>query len=316
MRATTVVILKVSCIELSDKRIDSHPNFFQIPMGTFKTVGIFGNYETDAVTSVAKEIVAVFSQRNVRCVEYRTPITKVEQPVGIDNKDLDLVIAIGGDGTFMHVARLRAGYPAPLLGINLGRRGFLTDVATEEVREAMQRLLDGRFTTENRFLIEASVVFECGNEQRRQCSALNDIVVHQNNHGRPLDFEISINDEFICDLRADGIIVATPTGATAYALSAGGPIISPDLAAIELVPVSPHTLTQRPVIINDSSVIEIKPINYTDGNASLIADGQLQSELADGDVILIRRSHLSVNFARIEGHTFFNALRQKLSWGV
>ena len=285
-------------------------------MNEFKNIGLFGNFDSEPVVSVTDKITTIFSQRGVAYQQYQAPISDGVKPAGIDDSDIDLAIVIGGDGTFMNIARLRAGYDAPLLGVNLGRRGFLTDVAVREIRESMELLLDGKFRTETRILIESVMNSNQPEANPVVSTALNDIVVHKTNFGRLLDFNITIDSEFVTALRADGVIVATPTGATAYALSTGGPVLYPSLPAIELVPIAPHALTQRPVVISDSSVIDIELTSDEPGNASLIVDGHVRKTLAGGEKISVRRSELTIDFVRIHGHTFFNALRHKLSWGV
>ncbi len=285
-------------------------------MKTFKRIGLFGNFDNTAVASVADQVTQILSSNGIAHDRCGVPFGDGNDCAGINNQQLDLAIVIGGDGTFMNVARLRAEFDAPLLGINLGRRGFLTDVAVREINESMDLLLEGKFLIETRILIE--IVVDSGDPQLRTdgCSALNDIVVHKTNYGRLLDFKVTVDQEFVTNLRADGIIVATPTGATAYALSAGGPLLYPTLPAIELVPIAPHTLTQRPVVFADSSVIEIELINADTGNASLVVDGHVRGELQGDEKMTVRRSDLTVDLVRIKGHTYFNALRQKLGWGV
>ena len=285
-------------------------------MKVFNSIGLFGNFQAEAVASVTTEISEILSAKGISVEKYSPPFGGSGNSEGIDNRKLDLVIVIGGVGTFMNIARLRAQYDAPLLGVNLGRRGFLTDVAVREIRECMEHLLSGKFRTETRVLLEASMSSGNSNSQPLVSTALNDIVVHKSNFGRLLDFKITIDSEFVTALRADGVIVATPTGATAYALSAGGPVLYPSLPAIELVPVSPHTLTQRPVVVSDSCVVEIELVNAESGNASLVVDGHVRHDLEGDEKITVRRSRLSVEFVRIHGHTFFNALRQKLGWGI
>ncbi len=285
-------------------------------MSKFKNIGLFGNFDSEPVVSVTDKITSIFSERGVTYQQYQAPIADDVKPAGIDDPDIELVIVIGGDGTFMNIARLRARYDAPLLGVNLGRRGFLTDVAVREIRESMELLLEGNFRTETRILIESVMNSIEPGSKPVISTALNDIVVHKTNFGRLLDFNITIDNEFVTALRADGVIVATPTGATAYALSTGGPVLHPSLPAIELVPIAPHTLTQRPVVISDSSVIDIELTSDETGNASLIVDGHIRKTLAGGEKITVRRSELTIDFVRIQGHTFFNALRHKLSWGV
>ena len=199
-------------------------------MKKFKNIGLFGNFDSEPVVSVTDKIISIFSERGVAYQQYQAPIADGVKPAGIDDQNIDLAIVIGGDGTFMNIARLRARYDAPLLGVNLGRRGFLTDVAVREIRESMELLLEGNFRTETRILIESVMNSIEPGSKPVISTALNDIVVHKTNFGRLLDFNITIDNEFVTALRADGVIVATPTGATAYALSTGGPVLSPQLA--------------------------------------------------------------------------------------
>ncbi len=285
-------------------------------MKLFNNIGIFGNFDSDAVVSVSDKITSILEQKEINHQKYPSSFGSDAQSTGIDNQNLDLVIAVGGDGTFMNVARQRAGCDAPLLGVNLGRRGFLTDVAVRQIDDCLNQLLLGNYRTETRILIEVTTQTDELNKRSPFFTALNDIVVHKTNFGRLLDFNITIDDEFVTALRADGIIVATPTGATAYALSAGGPVLYPSLPAIELVPIAPHTLTQRPIVINDSSRIVIEVSSGEPGSASLVVDGHIRQGLQGNEKILVRRSDLTVDLVRIEGHTFYNALRQKLSWGT
>ncbi len=285
-------------------------------MKKFKLIGIFGNFEVAAVAEVAAQVTDILARHSVGYEQYTSPVGDFTELDGIDNPMLDLAVVIGGDGTFMNVARRRAGHDAPLLGVNLGRRGFLTDVAVREISESFEQMLKGNFQIETRILLEASLSSNDADNDKRAFSALNDIVVYKTNFGRLLDFRISVDREFVTALRADGVIVATPTGATAYALSAGGPVLYPSLPAIELVPISPHTLTQRPVVVSDTSVFDIELLNAESGNANLVVDGHVRRELTGREIITVRRSDLSIDFVRIQGHTFFNALRHKLGWGV
>ena len=285
-------------------------------MKQLKNIGLFGNFSNSSVASVTDEVTRILNAKGITYVKCASPFDPNSQSPAIDNRQLDLAIVIGGDGTFMNVARLRAGCDAPLLGINLGRRGFLTDVAVREIAESMDLLLNGHYVTETRILIEATINSAHTQTESSGLTALNDIVVHKTNFGRLLDFNITVDRQFVTSLRGDGVIIATPTGATAYALSAGGPVLYPSLPAIEMVPIAPHTLTQRPVIFNDTSTIEIELVNADSGNASLVVDGHIRRELSGDEKIAVRRSKLTVDFVRIEGHTYFNALRQKLGWGV
>ncbi len=276
--------------------------------------GIFGRRDTARGLDVIGHVEKYLAGRGIATKCRPLALGEYFQPELADVGDIDLAIAVGGDGTFLNVARALAGGPAPIIGINLGRRGFLTDVSVDEIHESLGSVLDGRYEIEKRTLIKAEVRSpNIGGESISH--ALNDIVVHKTNLGRLLECEITVDGEFMAILRADGIIVAAPTGSTAYALSAGGPILHPALAALELIPVSPQALGIRPVVVSDSSQIEIRLIDVESKQCSLIADGHIRRQLSGDETIVLRRSHLGVDLIRIEGHTFFNTLRQKLGWG-
>ncbi len=283
-------------------------------MAEFEKIGIFGNLEDDAVTSVIEKIAVILDSNSIMHRQYFTSILESDKNQGIDDDELDLAIIVGGDGTFMNVARLRAGCKSPVLGVNIGRRGFLSDVAVKEIEESMNLALDGEYSIETRMMLTATITLS--GEQTKKFSALNDIVVHKSNYGRLIDFEISVDGNFMTNLRADGVIVATPTGSTAYALSAGGPLLYPTLPALELVPLNPHTLTHRPIVLSDTSSIDIHLVDVAPGNASLVVDGHVRAEFSGNERIVVQRDRHTVNFIRITGHTFYNALRQKLGLGV
>lgn len=222
----------------------------------------------------------------------------------------DLAIVLGGDGTMLNAARRLARYKVPLVGVNQGRLGFMTDIARQDMLTCMEDLLDGRFQPESRMLLDAEVIRE-GREITSNV-ALNDIVVDKGAIGRMIEFELFINGEFIYNLRSDGLIVSTPTGSTAYALSANGPILHPTLTGIALVPLCPHALTNRPVIVDDRVEIELI-INHAD-DPRVHFDGQLTLNLQRGDAIRLRRSEYSICFLHPPGYSYFAMLRQKLQW--
>ncbi len=279
-----------------------------------ESVGIFGDFSNQAVVEVAETINGILTANAIRQQRYHNSITDTVKPPGMDDDNIDLSIVIGGDGTFLNVARLRAGRRAPILGVNLGRRGFLTDVSVDEIEASLQLVIQGRYTIEMRSLLVCDIVIN--KNTISTATALNDIVVHKSNSGRLIDLDIHADGDFVTQLRADGVIVATPTGATAYALSAGGPILHPKLNALEIVPISPHTLTQRPIVFSDSSQISIKATHLTTGNAEVVLDGHIHAELDGTETVAVRRSKNQVSMVRTPGHSYFNTLRQKLTWGV
>ncbi len=283
-------------------------------MSLFESIGIFGNLDISGVMKVAQKVSNILDSEQRANRLYYVSHSDTSEIEGIDEHDIDLAVVIGGDGTFLNVARKRAGRSSPIIGVNLGRRGFLTDVAVSEIRESFNLIFNDQFKIETRTLLEA--VIEGKNEVENTYSALNDIVVYKTNFGRLLDLEIRVDQLFFTKIRCDGIIVATPTGSTAYALSAGGPVLYPTLSALEIIPVSPQTLTHRPVVLSDSSKVEIRLIRADQGHTHLVVDGHVRQELDGEEVVRIQRSPLSINLIRITGHTFYSALRNKLSWGI
>lgn len=221
----------------------------------------------------------------------------------IDNlKDgFDFVFVIGGDGTILKAARFFAKYQTPVFGINLGRLGFLSQVQAENLEAAVEKILNGEYTTEERMMLKSG-----------KYTALNDFVIKGTDCGRTLKFSLKINGKFVCDYLADGIIISTPTGSTAYGLSAGGPVLSPVLNAFVIVPICPHTLTARPIVVPDSEIITV----CTDVklNCSISADGQEFFET--DDEIIIEKSEKKAHLALLNNSGFYSVLREKLNWAT
>lgn len=222
----------------------------------------------------------------------------------------DLAIVLGGDGTMLAAARSLVKHGVPLCGVNQGRVGFMTDIALARMRESVREILAGRHTVEARALLEAEV--RRGEERLLRTVALNEAVVGKGAQGRLIEFELRIDGEHVYRLRADGVIVATPTGSTAYALSAQGPILQPSLPAFALVPLNPHVLSARPVSVSDSARIEIGLLRALDARAHF--DGLALADLREGDCVTLWRSPLTVRFVHPPGYSYFLMLRQKLRW--
>ncbi|MDR2637631.1 MAG: NAD kinase [Zoogloeaceae bacterium] len=223
----------------------------------------------------------------------------------------DMAIVLGGDGTMLNAARCLARYHVPLAGVNQGRLGFMTDIARKDMLSVMDALLDGQFQPESRMLLDADII-----RAKREIGsnlALNDIVIDKGAIGRMIEYELFIDGEFVGKQRADGLIVSTPTGSTAYALSANGPILHPALPGIALVPLCPHALTNRPVLVDDKVEIEVVVTHADDARAHF--DGQVTLNLKRGDSIRMRRSEHSICFLHPPGYSYFAMLRQKLHWG-
>jgi NAD+ kinase len=224
----------------------------------------------------------------------------------------DLVIVVGGDGTILNAVRSLAHAHVPLVGINVGRLGFLADISPEELEASLDDILNGSYREEQRFLLDMEVVRD--NKVIFEGSAFNDVVVHIRDVARMIEFETRINDEFVNHQRADGIVVSTPTGSTAYALSAGGPILHATLDAITLVPISPHTLSSRPLVINADSQIKILICNTKDGIAQATCDGHLSTDVHVGDHIKVKRKADKITLLHPKQHNYFEILRRKLHW--
>ncbi len=222
----------------------------------------------------------------------------------------DVAIVLGGDGTMLAIARQIAPHDIPLIGINQGRLGFLTDIPLARMEAMLEAMLAGQFVEERRTLLSAAVIRADG--AREEALALNDVVVNRGSLGTMIECAVDIDGRFAYAMRADGIIVATPTGSTAYALSAGGPILAPQLASFLLVPVAPHALTHRPIVIPDDSQIAITVTRGRD--AGVHCDAQAHFTLAEGDCVTVRRASFRARFLHPEAHDHFAMLREKLHW--
>jgi len=223
---------------------------------------------------------------------------------------VDLAIVVGGDGTMLSIARQLAPFGVPLIGVNQGRLGFLTDIPLARMEDMLGGMLEGRYMEERRTLLAAEVARPGG--ERDEAFALNEVVVNRGSLGSMIECAVEIDGRFVYSMRADGIIVATPTGSTAYALSAGGPILDPQLASFLLVPVAPHALTHRPIAISDAASIAITVLRARD--AGFHCDGQAFFTLAEGDRITLKRAPHAARFLHPEGHDYFAMLREKLHW--
>ena len=226
---------------------------------------------------------------------------------------VDALVTLGGDGTLLRGARLLSGSPAPILGINLGKLGFLTSCSGAEAEAGVRDLAAGRFAAEGRMALVGSALDA---EGRERCSwfALNDVVLHKGGFARVLRLRVAADGDTIASYAADGIGVSTPTGSTAYSLSAGGPVVAPTFESIILTPVSPHTLAIRPLVLPPTAVIQVQAI---DGPEELLVtvDGQVGTTFASGETLTVRRAAHPVAIVRFPGTTFFARLRHKLGWG-
>jgi NAD+ kinase len=222
----------------------------------------------------------------------------------------DLAVVVGGDGSMLAAARELVRHKVPLVGVNLGRVGFMTDIGHDDMESGIGAILEGNYTVEERTLLDAEI--RRGEGTVLRTIALNEAVVGKGSQGRLIEFELWLDGEFVYTLRADGMIVCTPTGSTAYALSAQGPILHPAVPALALVPLNPHTLSARPVSVADRCMIEIRLVRALDAQAYF--DGVAHADLAEGDRLTLKRSADVLRFVHPPGYRYFATLREKLHW--
>jgi NAD+ kinase len=282
----------------------------------FSTIALVGRYGSPGIAEPLRALAAFLASRGhsvlldpetAEC----TPLAGYATvPIAELGREAKLAIVIGGDGTMLSIARRLAPYGVPLIGVNQGRLGFLTDIALADMESALSAMLSGAYVEETRSLLEADLSRIGGGGEH--ALAFNDVVVNRGALGSMIDLAVTIDGRFVYAMRADGLIVATPTGSTAYALSAQGPIVDPTIAAILLVPVAPHAFTNRPIAVRDSVVIEIELLRGKD--AGLHCDGQADFALAEGDRVVVRRSAHRVRLLHPRDHDHFAMLRRKLHW--
>ncbi len=224
----------------------------------------------------------------------------------------DLIVVVGGDGSILGVARDFAEFQIPVVGVNRGSLGFLADISPESIEEQLHRVLEGDYRIEEHFLLQQTVLR--GNKVVHRTSALNDVVVSSGSLSRMMDFRLSINDEFVYEQRSDGLLVSSPTGSTAYSLSAGGPIMHPRLDAITVIPMYPHTLTSRPIVVPGDFKLRVTIGEETHG-ARTSSDSQVDFELEAGDSVDINKRPYPLRLIHLSTHSFYEACRSKLDWG-
>lgn len=284
----------------------------------FATIGLMGRLADPQVLEMVTRLAAELGSAKVTVYADEAlplPVSTGVQllPTRLLAEKADLMVVVGGDGTLLKAAHVVAARPIPLVGVNLGRLGFLADITPEQVQDDIRAMLAGEFTREERLLLEAAATRSGKTEAT--VPALNDVVVHKSDGGRLIEFETWVDGRFLCAYRADGIVVATPTGSTAYALSGGGPIIHPAMDAIALVPICPHTLGDRPLVVSGGSRIEIRVGDTHGGGAQVTWDGQHAESLQTGDRVEIHCAAKRISFIHPRGYDYYRILRTKLHWG-
>ena len=285
----------------------------------FKKVGIIGKHGDDRVVEAIKALCSYLVSKN--CDVYFDKITSelgLDLPYEILNrqtlgKTVDLAVIVGGDGTLLNAARSLFTFDVPLLGINLGRLGFLTDISPDDLEQKLEQVFAGEFDEEPRGLLHTQI-FRQG-EIISRSSAFNDVVVHKWNGARMLEYETYIDGQYINTTRSDGIIVSTPTGSTGYALSGGGPILHPSLHAIVLVPICPHSMSYRPIVVYADSEIKIIVKDCNQAEAQVTCDGQINLGLQAEDRIIITREEHLIRLIHPKSYDYYAMLRAKLHWG-
>lgn len=284
----------------------------------FSTIGIIIKPDSAAVIETLQSLCTFLRSKNCEVIlDEQIPDAANNQGFKTADREsignnCDLVVVVGGDGTILNAVRSLAHAGVPLVGINVGRLGFLTDISPRELESSLDGILTGSYREEQRFLLEMQVVRD--NKVIFEGDAFNDVVVHIRDVARMIEFETHIDQEFVNHQRADGIVISTPTGSTAYALSAGGPILHATLDAITLVPISPHTLSSRPLVVDSDAHINILICNTKDGIAQATCDGHLSTDVLVGDHIRIQRKADTITLLHPKQHNYFEILRAKLHW--
>ncbi|MDG6778230.1 NAD(+) kinase [Thiomicrorhabdus sp. zzn3] len=287
----------------------------------FNKIGIFGKYVGDQCWDNIEALIQFLQSKSktvflddTSCHNFPSQQYNIEiVPRKQLSKKIDLAIVVGGDGTFLDVVRSIVDDEVPILGINLGRLGFLTDISPADMLTKLEEILSGHYQEEQRNLLKVTIyeddkiIFE----ER----AFNDVVIHKTDSPRMIEFETFVDGRFLNSQRSDGMIISTPTGSTAYALSAGGPILDPDLDAISLVSINPHTMSTRPFVISGDSEVELRPHEECNGTAQIICDGQLTHTISSINRTFVTRNPKYIKMLHPIGHDHFELLRAKLRWG-
>ncbi|MCY4641178.1 MAG: NAD(+) kinase [Gammaproteobacteria bacterium] len=290
-------------------------------MSTFTKIGIISKPDDEQISGPVRALYRYLSKRSMQI--------RVDDVTAslIDDDSLEantpeqiatnssLVIAVGGDGTLLHAAHSTIRHEIPLLGINLGRLGFLAEISPGEMETQLDRILAGEFVEEQRFVLQATLIRD--GKTYKKANAVNDVVVHAMRMVRMIEIETRVDGQHLDTLRADGYIVSTPTGSTAYALSGGGPILHPNLGAIVLVPICPHTLSNRPIVVDANSRVELSmPILDSRHTALASIDGQINMNFHPGDLLKIEKGKRTLRLIQPCQYDYFDVLQKKLRWNA
>lgn len=285
----------------------------------YKTIGLIGKPNHEGASATITTLHDYLTSQSYQVIVERS-VAKSLDIDGLNIQSLtdigdlaDLAIVVGGDGYMLGAARVLSGYNIGVIGVNRGNLGFLTDLPPQDVIPPLEAILRGESRSEQRFIIEAEV-YRHG-KLKSSNSAVNEAVLHAGKVANMIEFEVYIDDSFMFSQRSDGLIVSTPTGSTAYSMSAGGPILTPNLNALSLVPMFPHTLTSRPIVVDGDSEIKLILSNDNHENLQVSCDGHVILAVMPGDQVVIKKSPCTLRLIHPLDHNYFNVLRNKLSWG-
>lgn len=287
-------------------------------MSQFSCVGLIGRLDSDNAAYSLRRLISFLAKQNIEVMlDEETAEFYTDNELAIVSRETlakrcDLIIVVGGDGSLLSAARAFAGKPVKLLGINRGRLGFLTDISPDEIEYKVGEVLAGKYVSESRFLLQSQLYRD--EKLISEAVALNDVVMHPGQFIRMIEFELYINDEFVYRQRSDGLIISSPTGATAYALSCGGPIMHPSLDAIVLVPMNPHTLSSRPIVVHGSSRIRLLVSKDNHLSPHITNDGQTHVVTKPGDEVVVTKSPDLLELIHPTDHNFYETCRSKLGW--
>jgi NAD+ kinase len=296
------------------------------PSRTFGTVALIGKYKSPLIAEPLADLARHLAARGVEVLIDRLTAAHVggDAAGALSLEEIGqragLAVVLGGDGTMLNIARTLAPFGVPLVGVNQGRLGFLTDLSVDRMAVALDAILDGRYLAESRMLLEATVgpgadaVVDdaAAVEAPATVLAFNDVVISKGERGGMIEFDVSVDGQYVTSLRADGLIIASPTGSTAYALSSGGPIVHPSLSVMSLVPICPHTLSNRPIIVSAGSTIEVRM--HAGSEAVVRFDSHSDAAIGSTDCLQVRRSDHDVMLLHPDDYDYFHMLREKLKW--
>jgi len=285
----------------------------------FKTIGLIGKPQHSEALQTLTSLFKFLQARGHSIIvdrrlsgQLNLPTVKYDDLVGIGDK-CNLAIVVGGDGYMLGAARVLARFDISVIGVNRGNLGFLTDLDPENFEQPLAQVLEGNYQTENRFLLEAQV--HSHGHMKSSNTAVNEAVLHPDKIAHMIEFEVYVNDNFMLNQRADGLILSTPTGSTAYSLSGGGPILTPNLDAISLLPMFPHTLNSRPIVIDANSTVRLKISHSNSTEMQISCDSHVNLSVLPGDEVIIKKTQHQLKLLHPQNYNYFHVLQNKFGWG-